>query len=130
MTVRSKVRTAWAQFLSALVGAWLVAAPTLVGYDGAAADVHHVVGTLAASVSFVALWEHLRALRLVNAVLTFPLFSAPFVVSHPPAATTTALLSGALLLCLAFVRGRTADSFGGGWSSLWTGDVGDASSDE
>ncbi|RDI69673.1 SPW repeat domain-containing protein [Halopelagius longus] len=125
-----KVRNAWAQSLSVLVGAWLVASPRLVGYDGFAADVHHVVGVLAASVSFVALWEHVRPLRLVNALLTLPLFSAPFVVPHPPAATANALFSGALLVCLAFVRGRTSESFGGGWSSLWTGDVGDRSRDE
>ena len=47
----------WNLWLSALVGVWLMAAPTLLGLAGAAADSTHIMGALVVTFSVIAFAE-------------------------------------------------------------------------
>ena len=47
----------WNLWLSALVGAWLMAAPTVLGLEGAAADSTHIMGALVVTFSVMAFAE-------------------------------------------------------------------------
>jgi hypothetical protein len=50
----------WAQCLNAMLGIWLMAAPTILGYGGPARTNHQIVGPLAVSCAVIALWEVTR----------------------------------------------------------------------
>lgn len=121
------LRNAWAQVLSALLGVWLMASPAVLNYAGTAGDTHRIVGPVAASFAFVAIWAHMRPLRWVNLALGFLLIAVPWVVTFPPLATANGVVVGLLLIGLAFVCGMVEGKFGGGWSSLWTGNVAEES---
>ena len=56
----------WNLLLSALVGAWLMSAPTLLRLDGAAADSTHIMGALVVTFSVVAFAEPARLVRWLN----------------------------------------------------------------
>ena len=56
----------WNLWLSALVGAWLMAAPTLLGLAGAAADSTHIMGALVVTFSVIAFAEPSRLVRWLN----------------------------------------------------------------
>lgn len=119
----SLVRRAWAQFASTALGVWLMAAPAVLDYAGLSADVHRIAGPVAASFAFVAIWEHLRPLRWANVAFGVLLVGAPWALGSSTVATANGVVVGLLLAGLAFLRGEVRKSYGGGWSSLWTGDV-------
>ena len=118
------VRRAWAQALAAVLGVWLMASPAVFGYAGSASAVHRIVGPVAAGFAFVAIWGHMRPLRWVLLVLGTLLIVVPGVLGVGLTATVTSIVVGGLWGGLAFVRGEVPESYGGGWSSLWTGDAG------
>lgn len=117
------VRKGWAQALGALLGVWLMAAPAVLDYAGIASTTHRVVGPVVASIAFVALWEHMRPLRWANFALGVLLVAMPWAFAYGPAATANGVVVGLLLAGLALVRGTVDGEYGGGWSSLWTGNV-------
>lgn len=123
LTVFDTVRNAWAQFLSMFVGFWLMAAPAVLGYGGLAADVHRILGPIAAAFALLAIWGHMRPIRWVNVLFGGLIALTPLVVGAVFVATVNSVVSGLLIVGLSFVRGTVTGSYGGGWSALWTGDV-------
>lgn len=123
MKMLTMLHKAWAQAAAAVLGVWLVASPAVIGYAGTAGDVHRIVGPVAASFAFIAIWEHMRSLRWTTLALGAPLVVLPWILGFGTAATANSVVVGALLSGLAFVRGRIEESYGGGWSSLVTGRV-------
>lgn len=121
MTVLGMLRKAWAQALAAVLGLWLMASPALLGYAGVAGDVHRIVGPVAASFAFVAVWEHMRGLRWATLALGAPLVVVPWILGFSFAATVNSIVVGLLLSGLAFVRGDVVETYGGGWTALVTG---------
>jgi len=111
----------WARLLSVALGVWLMAAPAVLGYGGAAATNDRIVGPLAAALSVVALFEVTRPLRWLALPLGLWLLAAPLALEHTAAATCSDLLTGAALVALAPLGGRVRSRFGGGWSALWGG---------
>jgi hypothetical protein len=109
----------WGRVLAAGVGLWLMAAPAALSFGGVAADVHRIVGPLAASVAAVAMAQATRPVRWCNAVLGALLVGAALVVDAPRAAAANMVLSGVALAALATVAGRITDRFGGGWRAAW-----------
>ena len=125
----SAFRNAWAQATSAVLGVWLMAVPAVLDYAGTASAAHRILGPVAAAVGFVAIWAHMRPLRWANVLVGGLLLVTPFAFGFDTAATANGVVTGALLVALAFVRGTVEESFGGGWAALWTGDVADPASD-
>lgn len=109
----------WAHLVSAGLGVWLMAAPEVLGYRGAAATVDHVLGPLVVTFGTVACWEATRALRWLNGAVGLGLLAAPWLLGFPSAAALNSAAVGLLLALLSLVRGRVSRGFGGGWLSLW-----------
>jgi hypothetical protein len=108
-----------AQTVGIIVGVWLMAAPAALGYaDATAADVHRIIGPVAASAALVAVWEATRGARLVNVVLGVLLVLAPLLVAHPADAAVSGVVSGVALAAASPVGGRSRQSMAGGWRSL------------
>jgi hypothetical protein len=117
------LRNAWAQVLSLSLGLWLMAAPAVLGYGPPAADVHRILGPIAAAFALMAIWGHMRPLRWMNLLFGGLLVVLPFVFGFATVATVNSVVIGLALGGLGFVRGRVTERFGGGWSSIWTGDI-------
>lgn len=109
----------WAQILNTLLGLWLMAAPDVLGYRGAAGVNDHILGPIAASAACVALWEVTRAVRWVNLPIGLWLIAAPWVLGYGAAPRLNSLAVGLPLVAFAAVRGELRQRFGGGWSALW-----------
>ena len=112
----------WAHLLSAAVGAWLTAAPGLLGYAGAAAANFHVVGPLVATFGLIAAFQVTRPLRWANLALGGWLVLSPLFLGLPPGPVVNGTACGLLVGALACVRGRRTERFGGGWSAIWRAD--------
>lgn len=117
------VRNAWAQVLSMFLGFWLMAAPAVLGYGGRLADAHRILGPIAAAFALIAVWGHMRSLRWANVLFGALVVVAPFVVGVGTVALANSVVVGLLLVGLSFARGEVEERYGGGWSSLRTGDV-------
>jgi hypothetical protein len=109
----------WARALGALAGVWLMAAPSTLGYGGAARVSDLIVGPIAASVSIIAISEVTRPVRWATLPLGGWIIVAPWLLGAPAAARVSGLATGALLVGVALVRGRLRERFGGGWAGLW-----------
>ena len=110
----------WAQFINMMLGIWLMAAPTILGYGGPGRTNHRIVGPLAVSCAVIALWEVTRPVRWGNFVLGLWLLVAPWLFTDAWAALLNSSLGGLLLMAFALVRGTAEPQrFGGGWSALW-----------
>ena len=109
-----------ARIAAAALGIWLMAAPAVLGYGGAAATNDRIAGPIAATVAIVGMSGVMRAMRRVNTAIGAWIALAPLVLGYGGAAAINAVAVGVLLVALSFVRGRVDDTFGGGWSSLWS----------
>jgi hypothetical protein len=110
----------WAQLINAMLGIWLMAAPTILGYVGPARTNHQIVGPLAVSCAVIALWEVTRPVRWGNLALGLWLLVAPWMFTDTWGALFNSSLVGLLLMAFALVRGQAEPQrFGGGWSALW-----------
>ncbi len=107
-----------ARFAAAALGLWLMAAPSILGYDDPARMNDHVVGPIVASFAFIAVWEVMRGVGRVNLVLAAWLLVAPWVLGYEITAAVNSTVVALCLLLLASVGGSVTQSFGGGWASL------------
>jgi len=110
----------WPRVLGALTGVWLMAAPAVLGYGGAARISDLIVGPVAASAAIVALSEVTRALRWATLPLGAWVIVAPWLLGAPAAARVSGFVAGAVLMAVAPVRGRLRERLGGGWRVLWS----------
>lgn len=111
----------WARIVSAVVGVWLMAAPSVLGYGGVAADLDRIVGPIATSFAVVAIAEAARAVRWACVPCGLVLIVAPFLGVHGGAAAINAIAAGVVLIGTAAVRGRLDERLGGGWRAVWKG---------
>ena len=109
----------WARVLGALAGLWLMAAPSVLGYGGAARVSDLIVGPLGVSAAIIAMSEVTRAVRWATLPLGAWAVMAPWLLGAPAGARLSDLVAGALLVVVAFVPGRLRARFGGGWAVLW-----------
>lgn len=108
------------QLAAFAIGVGLTAAPGVFGYPDPAAANDHVAGPLAAMFGLVAVFEATRPVRWLNLPVGAWLLAAPWVLGYGsggPIGIDT--LAGAGLACLACVRGRVTERFGGGWAELF-----------
>jgi hypothetical protein len=108
----------WARVAASLAGVWLMAAPSALGYAGAARISDLIVGPIAASVAIVAMSEVTRAVRWATLPLGCWAIVSPWLLGSPPAARVSGLVAGAVLAASALARGRRSAQFGGGWRAL------------
>ncbi len=104
----------WNLLGSALIGVWLMAAPSALGLTGAAADSTHVVGALIVTFAVIAFAEPARLVRLLNVPCgAWVLLSPWFWGGGSPAWPWIAGVSGLGLVALSFCRGPVEDRYGG-----------------
>lgn len=108
----------WARIASIAVGLWLMAAPAVLGYAGAAEVSDRIAGPFAVTFAAIAIGESVRAVRSWNVPVGLWLLIAPLILDHPAAAAFSSALSGVALVAVSAVRGRVGHRFGGGWRAL------------
>lgn len=103
----------WNLWLSTMVGAWLMAAPTILNLGGTAADSTHIVGALVVTFSVVAFAEPARPVRLLNILCgTWLLLAAWILDGGAPSWAWFSVASGLVLMMLNIRRGPIEDQYG------------------
>lgn len=110
-----------AQITAVILGIALMAAPSILHYDGVAADVDHTLGPLAVAVGLMAASQILRGLRWVNLVIAIVLGASIPILQQPRDGTLAVVLIALALVGTALVRGTISERFAGGWSALTDG---------
>src|SRR5688500_7976224 len=72
----------WARMISAVIGIWLMTAPAVLDYGGAARTTDRIVGPLVASIAVIAVWEVLRPARWAVLPLAAALVIAPWMLGY------------------------------------------------
>ena len=110
----------WARLVNTAAGLWLMAAPAVLGYAGAAQVNDRIAGPLAVTCAFVAIWEATRPLRRVNTVIGGWLLLAPWVLGYGASAPlVNSLVVGVVLVACSLAKGTVEKGYGSGWSMLW-----------
>ena len=112
------MRAALTLGLTTAVGIGLLAAPDLTGYEGGARTSHLIVGPVAASLAFIAIWPVTRALRWLVVGLGAWLLGSLLLMTHPGAALPAGVVSGVALVALPLLAGAAHARIGGGWPAL------------
>lgn len=110
-----------ARMTTVVVGVWLMFSSAVLEYSGTvAADNDRIVGPIAGAFAFVACWAVLDPLRWPTLPLGAWLVVAPLVLGDDSgAAVVSSIVSGAIIVGVAFVGEDLRDRFGGGWSSVF-----------
>lgn len=111
----------WARIGNTALGIWLMAAPAVLGYAGAAGMSDRIAGPAIATFAIVAITDVTRPLRRVNTVVGVWLLLAPWLLGFPPSATWNSVIVGVLVIGMSLVRGSVESRFGGGWKMVWRG---------
>jgi len=108
-----------ARLVAVAAGVWLMFAPAVLDYGGAAEQNDRIFGPIGASIAFVAIWEVVRALRWGTLPVGIWLVVAPLVLGYGDAgAIVSSIAAGLVMATSTFFGGHVAASFGGGWRSV------------
>jgi hypothetical protein len=103
----------WNLWLSTLVGAWMMAAPTLLGLAGGVADSTHIIGALVVTFSVIAFAEPARLVRVLNVVCgVWMLLAAWLLDGGTPAWPWISVVSGLALIAFNLRCGAVEDRYG------------------
>ncbi len=105
---------------AALLGIWLMVAPTVLGYGAAARANGLIAGPLIVALAIISRAAVTRPLQHTNVGIAIWLLIAPWVLSFPITPRINTLLVAVALLGVSLVRCKPTDSFGGGWRALWS----------
>jgi hypothetical protein len=104
----------WNLLISAVLGVWLMAAPTVLGVAGSAASSNHLAGALVITWAVIAFGEIARPARLLNILLGIWIAGAPWLLSGATDLSRWVdLFVGVVVIALAIRRGRIEEQFGG-----------------
>ena len=109
------VNVPWPLLVSALLGAWLMAAPSVFGLplQAPASSSDQLVGALVVTIAVIAMGEVIRPVRFVNVLLGAWLLAAPWLLSGAtPALTISDLAVGVALIGLSLSRGPVREQYG------------------
>jgi hypothetical protein len=106
------------QIITALLGVWLMVAPSVLDFTGPARLSALIAGPLAASIGVIAIFEVTRPLRWLNLIIGAWLLVSPLLVSQPAVSAINSEVTGLLLGAAALRRGSVRGQYGGGWSAL------------
>jgi len=113
----------WARIISFVLGLWLMAGPTVLGYCDPARISDRIVGPLVAGLAFVAIWPVMRPLLWVDLILGAWLLATPWLLGYGMGLAINSLIVGLLLMVLALLGSKTSKRFGGGWASILDSDA-------
>jgi hypothetical protein len=103
----------WNMLISAALGVWIMAAPSVLGAIGAAAKSNYVAGALIVTWSVIAFGEIVRPIRLLNILMGLWMIAAPFIFDgDTPGSRWNDILVGVAIIALSFRRGRIEERFG------------------
>lgn len=116
----SGLKRALPHMIVVVLGAWLMAAPAVLGHVGTTAgSSDRLVGPLIAAIAFVAASEITRPVRWANVVLALWLVAAPWVLGFPMSAAINDVIVGIAVGVLSPLgKADMQARFGGGWSAL------------
>jgi len=107
------VTVPWNLAAGAAMGLWLMAAPSVLGAGGRAADSDRIAGALAVTAAVIAMAEVTRAARFANVLLGAWTAAAPWLLEGASAAGRwNGLVADVLMAGLAFRRGRVSEKYG------------------
>lgn len=109
----------WPRLVNVLIGGWLMAAPSLLGYGGPAGTNDHVVGPLILTSAAIAMSESVRSVRWVTLILGVWLMLSPMVLDYSSRQALHSFAIGLLVVLLARIPGALKERFGGGWRMIW-----------
>lgn len=113
------MRSTIAAGIGVAAGIWMMAAPAVLGYSGAAATSDRIVGPTAAAAAWIAATQVTRSMRWVNVPLGAWTLISPLLLNHPADATVHAALSGiALIVTALMIEPMPRPKFAGGWKAL------------
>lgn len=103
----------WNLGVTALIGLWLMFAPTFLGIQGFVADGNHVFGALVVALSIISMAEVVRAGRYLNVLIGWwPILSALYLEG---ATLWIQLITGVLLILFSVPKGPVRETYGS-WS--------------
>ena len=106
----------WTLVAAAVLGVWLLFAPSALGSTGRAADSDHLTGALIVTIAVVATAEVGRAFRFLNVLAGAWLILAPWLLGGDSAAARwNGVAVGIALILLSLPRGSVRERYGG-WS--------------
>jgi hypothetical protein len=108
----------WPRLATVAVGVWLMAAPAVLGYGGAAATSDRVAGPVLVAIGIVAASTITRGLRWAALAPGLWLLVGPALLGVPGRALASSLVGGILVLALTPWGRGDSRRFGGGWRSL------------
>ena len=109
-----------AQWFAAVVGVYLMAASSLLGYDAMmAANVDRVIGPCVASFAIISAWEATAPVRRLNLLLGLALAIVQPILAIASdggwASGVNGFVVGLVIIGLALVPYPRTHQFGGGW---------------
>ena len=108
----------WNLVVSAGLGAWLMAAPSVFQTQGPAANSNYILGALVVTVAIVAFAEVSRAARFSNIVLAIGIMTLPWLLGGgTTAASLNDLITGGLLIVLSIPPGKIKNTYDN-WNPL------------
>jgi len=94
------------------IGVWLMFTRLTLGAEGWMANMDHLIGALAITVSVTAFAESARAVRYLNLPLGAALIVAPFVLSADLVQILAGVIAGLALIALSLPKGRVEKTYG------------------
>ena len=108
------VTVPWNLVVSAIIGLWLMFAPSLFGSENKAADSDHLVGALIVTVAVIVMAEVIRAGRFVNILLGAWIMISPWLLfGATPGAKWNDAITGVAVILLSFPRGPIREHYAG-----------------
>jgi hypothetical protein len=109
-----------ARLVAVAAGVWLMFAPAVLGYEGAAETNDRIFGPIGAALAFVAIWQVVRAVRWGTLPVGIWLVAAPLVLGYDHTeAIISSIIAGLVMATSTFFGTQVTGSFGGGWRSVF-----------
>lgn len=108
----------WNLLVSAAIGIWLMASPSILTTHGALATNNYIEGPMIAAFSIIALAEAFRSVRFINILFGIGLVLAPWLASGTNLLSVwNNVLAGLFIIALSFRKGRISERYGA-WQKL------------
>jgi hypothetical protein len=108
-----------AQVGNIILGLYLMVAPDILNYNGAAADNTHIVGPVVSSFAIIALSGCTRSVAKYNIPLGIWLMLSPLVITYGNEPAINSICAGVIITFFSFQMRKTTHQYGGGWMAVW-----------